>query len=158
MADNNFFGNLFVNVTESAQQLFNKTTEYVFSIKWEDLPEDIKTYIRENPGQAGMHVVGGVVFFAPALITGPLLGLLGFTAVGPAAGSIAAAWQAFIGPVAARGFFATLQSAAMGGYGAPIVGSIVRAVAAWGFAGWKRNGTETGGNMTGNGMGNEPVM
>ncbi|KAK7545633.1 hypothetical protein IWX49DRAFT_640369 [Phyllosticta citricarpa] len=150
MANNFFysFNNFITNCTEQAQKLFDKTTEYVFSIKWEDLPENIKTYVQENPREAGFRVVGGVVFFAPGLITGPLLGMLGFTAAGPAAGSIAAAWQASIGPVAARGFFATLQSAATGGYGAPVVGGVVRAVAGWLFAKPTGNGTETGGYKT----------
>lgn len=43
---------------------------------------DIKTYIQEHPTEAGWYVVEGVVFIAPGLIAGPLLGMLGFTSVG----------------------------------------------------------------------------
>ena len=45
-------------------------------------------------------------------------------------GSSAAAWQASAGTVAARGIFAHLQSAAMGGYGVPVVNGITKGVAA----------------------------
>ena len=41
-------------------------------------------------------------------------------------GSLAASWQASLGTVAAGSLFATLQSAAMGGVGAAIVGGIVQ--------------------------------
>ena len=44
-----------------------------------------------------------------------ILGAIGFSPIGPVAGSIAAGWQASIGSVAAGSFFAFLQSAAMGG-------------------------------------------
>lgn len=42
-----------------------------------------------------------------------LLGLIGFTSIGPAAGSLAAFWQSCIGLVSAGSFFAFLQSFAM---------------------------------------------
>lgn len=45
----------------------------------------------------------------------PILGYVGFTAAGPAAGSAAAAWQASIGVVRAGSLFSWCQSAAMGG-------------------------------------------
>ena len=45
----------------------------------------------------------------------PVLGLVGFTAVGPAAGSAATAWQASMGVVKAGSLFSWCQSAAMGG-------------------------------------------
>lgn len=43
------------------------------------------------------------------------------------AGSSAAALQSIYGDVVARGAFATVQSSAMGGYGAVVVNGIVRA-------------------------------
>ena len=57
-------------------------------------------------------MVGGTTLFALALATPAILG---FSAVGPVAGSIAAGWQASLGIVAAGSPFAFLQSAAMGG-------------------------------------------
>jgi hypothetical protein len=59
-------------------------------------------------------VAGGVIAGAVATV---LLAILGFTGIGPAAGSAAAGWQAAAGSVAAGSLFSTLQSAAMGGYG-----------------------------------------
>lgn len=56
-----------------------------------------------------------VILFALACATLAILGAIGFSAVGPVAGSIAAGWQASMGTVAAGSFFALLQSAAMGG-------------------------------------------
>ena len=53
--------------------------------------------------------------------------MIGFGAAGPVAGSIAAGIQAGIGNVAAGSLFATLQSAAMGGFGVAIVSGTVEA-------------------------------
>ncbi|KAF9697279.1 hypothetical protein EKO04_004548 [Ascochyta lentis] len=73
--------------------------------------------------------------------TPAILGAAGFTAGGIAAGSAAAGIQAGIGSVAAGSAFATLTSAAMGGYGAVIVFGGVWAVPAatlGAIAVWKR--------------------
>ncbi|KAG9184969.1 hypothetical protein G6011_11799 [Alternaria panax] len=73
--------------------------------------------------------------------TPAFLGLVGFTASGIAAGSIAAGIQAGIGSVAAGSVFATLTSAAMAGYGAPIVlGGVwgISSVVCWGVTAWKK--------------------
>lgn len=53
---------------------------------WDELPEKVKQWIMENPGQAGVYIVGGMVIFIPSLISGPLLPILGFTSLGPQAG------------------------------------------------------------------------
>jgi hypothetical protein len=58
-----------------------------------------------------------------------------------ASGSLAAAIQASIGSVAAHSVFATLTSAAMAGYGAPIVfGGLwgVSSAILWGIVAWKK--------------------
>jgi len=54
------------------------------------------------------------VFLTPVLITAGL-GVVGFSAAGPVAGSIAAGMQAGIGNVVAGSLFAGAQSVAMGG-------------------------------------------
>lgn len=63
-----------------------------------------------------------VVYFGgnAALVTGStgLANLIGFSASGPIAGSVAALAQAFVGNVAAGSTFAAVQSMAMGGAGA----------------------------------------
>jgi hypothetical protein len=57
----------------------------------------------------------GVVLSTAALACPPLLAAAGFGALGPVAGSGAAAWQASIGAVEAGSLFAWCQSVAMGG-------------------------------------------
>ncbi|WWC64102.1 uncharacterized protein I303_106709 [Kwoniella dejecticola CBS 10117] len=96
------------------------------TMKFKDLPEQVKDYIKEHPYQTAFHVINGVVFFAPSLVWGPVLGMLGFTPIGPAASTLASAAQSFIHPVVAKGVFATCQSAKMGGYGAGILDTAVR--------------------------------
>ncbi|KAH6644181.1 hypothetical protein C7974DRAFT_16129 [Boeremia exigua] len=94
-------------------------------------------WIKLHPWEAAALII-------PILLvacTPAFLGLAGFTAGGIAAGSIAAGIQAGIGSVAAGSVFATLTSAAMLGYGVPIVlGSVwaISSTVCWGIAAWKR--------------------
>ncbi|KAF7954528.1 hypothetical protein EAE96_005648 [Botrytis aclada] len=83
----------------------------------------IKNYIKKHPYRFGLQALGGVVTIASIAVV-PILGAVGFTAVGPVAGSAAAAWQSSIGLVEAGSFFALCQSIAMGG---AAVGGIVGA-------------------------------
>ncbi|KAL0257506.1 hypothetical protein SLS55_008320 [Diplodia seriata] len=91
-------------------------------------------WVKANPWKAaGIAVAVALAIALPPVI----LHVVGFTAGGIAAGSLAAAIQASIGSVAAGSFFATLTSAMMGGYGAPIVfGLIYSAIVAALFL-WK---------------------
>lgn len=57
-----------------------------YKIKWEDLPNILKAWIIANPWQSAFIVVNGVVFFAPAAASGPVLWIFGFTSTGPRAG------------------------------------------------------------------------
>ena len=103
------------------------------------------SFVKESPGTAACTVIaaGGLaVVAAPAIVTGPLLAFAGFTPLGPAAGSLAAMIQGGLGNLVAGSAFATLQSAAMGGYGAAVVagaaqgaGAVVAAAGAAGAAG-----------------------
>lgn len=77
------------------------------------LLKDISIWIRANPYQLA-GILGGTTLFALYCATPAILGALGFGAVGPVAGSIAAGWQASMGSVTAGSLFAFLQSAAMG--------------------------------------------
>ncbi|KAH7094880.1 hypothetical protein FB567DRAFT_600567 [Paraphoma chrysanthemicola] len=88
---------------------------HVFRIAESELPDAIKHWIAENPGQTVFIVAAGVVFFAPFLIRVPVLRSLGFAARGVDAGSAAAAIQSIIGPVMAGSIFSLLQSAGAGG-------------------------------------------
>ena len=71
-------------------------------------------YISEHPVRFGLQCAGACVGIAAA-VTIPVLGAVGFGAMGPIAGSSAVAWQASIGAVEAGSLFAWCQSAAMGG-------------------------------------------
>ncbi|KAF7903458.1 uncharacterized protein EAF01_006507 [Botrytis porri] len=115
----------------------------VFKMKWEDLPDNIKDWIKAHPYQTAFHVVSGVVFFAPAAASGPVLYLLGFGSMGPRAASFATFWHSKIGVVVAKSGFSFMQSAGMGGYAAAAVNTAVQASAAVsslgaGFWGWAR--------------------
>ncbi|EKD20066.1 uncharacterized protein L3040_002256 [Drepanopeziza brunnea f. sp. 'multigermtubi'] len=81
--------------------------------------------IKKNPGAAAAIAASGLTFVAPFLVTGPLLWVFGWGGTGIRAGSAAAAIQASAGNVVAGTTFATLQSAAMGGYGAAAVNGVV---------------------------------
>ncbi|KAL1955499.1 hypothetical protein VTO42DRAFT_8525 [Malbranchea cinnamomea] len=78
-------------------------------------------------------VASGVLTVFPGLLTGPVYSLLGFTPLGPQAGSLAASIQSSIGNVASRSLFAHLQSAAMSGYGGATVNAAVRLAASGGY-------------------------
>ncbi|KAF2198786.1 hypothetical protein GQ43DRAFT_443051 [Delitschia confertaspora ATCC 74209] len=85
-----------------------------------------KDWITQNPQQAAFYVGGAgsaAIAVAPAIVTAPLLAAMGFTNMGPAAGSLASAFQSYLGPTISSTPFAYLQSAAMNGYGAATVTS-----------------------------------
>jgi len=73
-----------------------------------------RRYVHDNPYRFTLQAATGVLSTA-ALVTVPVLGIIGFSAIGPVAGSVAAGWQASIGAVEAGSLFAFCQSAAMGG-------------------------------------------
>ncbi|KAF2024472.1 hypothetical protein EK21DRAFT_94053 [Setomelanomma holmii] len=95
-------------------------------------------WMKHHPWETAAIIIPLVILAC----TPAFLSLAGFTATGVAAGSIAAGIQAGIGgSVAAGSVFATLTSAAMAGYGVPIVfGSVwgISSAVCWGIAAWKR--------------------
>lgn len=108
-------------------------------------------WIETHPAETAMIAGGVFTFLFPAVIYSPILAIFGFGSGGPMAGmspsreqipffclfknlltrlstgSTAAGIQAASGPVAAGSAFATAQSAAMGGYGSMIFGTVVQA-------------------------------
>lgn len=76
--------------------------------------KDTSAWIRANPNRTA-GIGGGITTFSLACATPAILNAVGFSAIGPVAGSLAAAWQASIGSVAAGTLFSFLQGAAMGG-------------------------------------------
>ncbi|KAI9657390.1 MAG: hypothetical protein M1821_003072 [Bathelium mastoideum] len=103
-------------------------------VREQDVPRHVLDAIRNQGNIRGVSLISGLVFVCPWLLTGPLLGLLGFGALGPVAGSIAAWLQSVISPVAGGSLFAILQSAGMGGVGALVVNGVAAAAGAIGVA------------------------
>lgn len=117
-----------------------------YKVKEIDYPQHAKSVLRwsaAHPYQTALQVGMGVLMFSPATIAGPALSAAGFSSgIIPGAslsilcwrrfadvsGSIASAQHAAIGNVAARSWFAILQSAGAGagGYGLPIVHSVIQ--------------------------------
>ncbi|KAI2638225.1 hypothetical protein GGS21DRAFT_461225 [Xylaria nigripes] len=82
----------------------------------------------KNPGKAVVMGAGVILAAAPMAAAAPVLGAFGFGANGIIAGSVAAGAQSSIGSVVAPSLFATLQSAAAGGYGVAAVSTAVQGV------------------------------
>ncbi|KAL8790290.1 MAG: hypothetical protein Q9213_000642 [Squamulea squamosa] len=76
--------------------------------------QDISAWIRAHPYRA-FGIFGGITILGLTFAIPAILEVVGFGALGPVAGSIAAGWQSSLGLVAAGTPFAFLQSAAMGG-------------------------------------------
>lgn len=74
----------------------------------------LAAFARKHPTLFKVQVVA-VVGTVVSLAIVPILGAVGFSAVGPVAGTAAAAWQASMGLVEAGSLFAWCQSVAMGG-------------------------------------------
>ncbi|PYH41098.1 interferon alpha-inducible IFI6/IFI27 family protein [Aspergillus saccharolyticus JOP 1030-1] len=118
------------------------------------------TWVTENPEYILIGAASGAVVVAPGLIATPLLNTAGFTSAGVKAGSLAAGIQSGIGNVVAGSWFATAQSAAMGGYGGPILTGIVQmagcsmsgAYTGWAWICKDRSGKDMG-EQSGQGMG-----
>lgn len=76
--------------------------------------QSVSAYAKAHPIRTGIQVAG-LTLSAASFLAVPVLGAVGFTAVGPAAGSAAAAWQSSIGLVRAGSLFSWCQGVAMGG-------------------------------------------
>ncbi|KAL4951204.1 hypothetical protein BDW69DRAFT_196663 [Aspergillus filifer] len=96
-----------------------------------------------NPTLVATTVCSVAIVAAPGLVVTPFLSGLGFGAGGVQASSIASVTQGWMGNVATGSTFATLQSAATGGYGVAVVNGVAQvsgAVVGVGIAGlrWAR--------------------
>ncbi|KAI7511974.1 hypothetical protein KC347_g2921 [Hortaea werneckii] len=112
---------------EAAKEAFASLAQGLRHTHWEELTGWVRNYIVEHPGLTAAQIIWPVILAVPAIIAMPPLGALGFTGIGPAAGTAAAWFQAAFGT---NVVFSTLQSYMMGGYGVSVVGGIVQAGAA----------------------------
>ena len=80
-------------LSADVQEKFRGVQDGVFAIDYKRLPTDVKDWIIAHPYQTTFYVAGGVVYLAPSLVSTPLLGVLGWTSVGPRAGTILIFWD-----------------------------------------------------------------
>ncbi|KAF2839854.1 hypothetical protein M501DRAFT_1031034 [Patellaria atrata CBS 101060] len=117
-----------INSTHAAK--ITETIDTISAIRWHEVAEPIKGWIHEHLFLTGCLIILPATFMillrAPQLIYVPLLRILGFTFWGIRAFSVASFVQ--IPSTTARGIFAILQSAGMGGYGVSIVAAATRVV------------------------------
>ncbi|KAF2135213.1 uncharacterized protein K452DRAFT_196939, partial [Aplosporella prunicola CBS 121167] len=85
-------------------------------------------WIRAHPCRTAFVLLSILAIVLASIIAPHVLAAIGFTTVGPVAGTTAAAIQSVISPVGAGSAFAIPQSAAMGGYGLPIVVGFAQAI------------------------------
>lgn len=126
--------------------------DYVKGIDYRQHAKSVLQWSAAHPYQTALQVGMGIMMLSPAAVAGPALSAAGFGSSGILPGaspsilwwsdilirvsaSFASAQHAAIGNVAARSFFATLQSAGAGGYGLPIVNGFIRAGSALGLIG-----------------------
>ncbi|KAI9694368.1 MAG: hypothetical protein M1820_008968 [Bogoriella megaspora] len=93
----------------------------------DEAPPNVIEFIGRNPRTLGLIAANSVITVCPWLLTGPILSLLGFGPGGVIGGSIAAWIQSITHPIVRGGIFATLRSAAMGGFGTAIVNGLTSA-------------------------------
>jgi len=99
---------------EFAQQITEHSRQKVPSADQTGVLGKVFAHMKTHPISSGLTVAGSLVLGVTSIIN-PALGIIGFSAMGPVAGSAAAAWQSSIGLVQAGSFFAWCQSLAMGG-------------------------------------------
>ncbi|KAK4495391.1 hypothetical protein PRZ48_013722 [Zasmidium cellare] len=112
---------------EEAKSRFSKVFPGLEDVEWDQLPSTFIEYVKQHPAKSTLHLTLLLATTFPGAIAVPAYYFLGFSPIGPVAGSLAAAFQSMFGTPLS---FSVLQSAAMGGYGVPIVNGIIRASAA----------------------------
>ncbi|GME43671.1 hypothetical protein GTA08_BOTSDO04177 [Neofusicoccum parvum] len=116
-----------------AQRFFsrvaNSSTNFI-SMRWDDLPQTTRDWIKAHPHQIAFYVAHGVVIVAPTPVTAPLLGAAGLATAAPAAGSAAAAIQQALTSVGSGGV--ALRTAVTTGHGAPAIADGLQAAIAIG--------------------------
>ncbi|KAK3706398.1 hypothetical protein LTR37_012776 [Vermiconidia calcicola] len=108
---------------EALKPIFGKAIGGLQNLKWDDIPEPVRSYIEAHPALTTIQLLSLILFACPWLTVTPLFYSLGFSGLGPMAGSWAAVFQSAYGAVPA---FSWLQSVPMAGYGAAAANGIVQ--------------------------------
>ncbi|OJD30645.1 uncharacterized protein BKCO1_5800015 [Diplodia corticola] len=116
-----------------AQQFFSRVagsgTNFI-SMRWDDLPQTTRDWIKAHPYQTAFYVAHGAVIVAPTPVTAPLIGAAGLATASPVAGSAAAAIQQALTTVGANSV--ALRTAVTTGHGAPAIADGLQAAIAIG--------------------------
>ncbi|EER37996.1 predicted protein [Histoplasma capsulatum H143] len=104
-------------ITLTLTNIAGKMDPKTLAVKFLDTSGD---YLKEN----GRQCATCAAIIVTSITVSPFLGLVGFTPIGPAAGTFATIWQSSLGSVEAGTLFATCQSIAMGGVAANVVPAI----------------------------------
>lgn len=79
-----------VAVAEFPSSQYHDTVAAVQTVRWAELPSDVQKlmsdFATKHPYQTAFIICNGFIILTPGVVTGPLLGLAGFTSLGPAAG------------------------------------------------------------------------
>jgi len=77
---------------EKAKQLFGHAVQGLKNVKWEELPDHVKEHIKNNRKMTAFQVATFLVSIIPGLVAGPVLGIMGFSKLGPVAGMSRDRW------------------------------------------------------------------
>ncbi|KAL1638139.1 hypothetical protein SLS58_008976 [Diplodia intermedia] len=111
-----------------AQRFFSRVagsgTNFI-SMRWDDLPQTTRDWIKAHPYQTAFYVAHGVVIVAPTPVTAPLIGAAGLATASPVA-----AIQQALTTVGANSV--ALRTAVTTGHGAPAIADGLQAAIAIG--------------------------
>ena len=71
---------------EATKPLFTQTVAGLQNLRWEDIPEPVRNYIRDHPKLSAFQLVTFLLLACPGLVVAPAFGFLGFSSIGPVAG------------------------------------------------------------------------
>jgi hypothetical protein len=75
-------------LTQKGIEGLNYAKDQAVRLDYNHLFTEVSDRIKAHPYQTAFHVVNGVVFLAPGLVTGPILWGMGFSPLGPVAGKL----------------------------------------------------------------------
>lgn len=74
------------DILEEAKKFFGDKIEGLKNLKWEDIPAPVRNHIEQHPYLTPAQLILLLLTLVPGLIVAPVLGVLGFSSIGPVAG------------------------------------------------------------------------